>query len=329
MATIDIRRSNNYEESYSDRGTGANADVSVWRPKLLNNEFRVSYCASGRSAPTVQSPVVKQGSDSRIQALAAPSEFVCVWTDQGTGGKSDGSLWRASPPSGYVALSDVAIHMGNSGISPGTTKSAAAIDPSFRCVHRSLVKDAELGSLQWCDAGSGGKYDGACWNIRDSPGMRVSRGRGDSPPNQQYRLKAFLGNLYKDMKLVFSIENPLGEDQPPMERTITQGVSITQGSEGSFTSEIGAEISIKASAGVEGICSSETAAKFTSKLTSTNSISSSSTSTKTDQIKVPILVKARTRTELWQMVVTDSAAGASSGKFLIQSEIWELRYVAL
>merc|ERR1712072_1670055 len=84
-----------------------------------------------------------------------PTHFVCKWTDKGTGGRTDGSLWRAVAPAGYVALSDVAVHMSNSGICPGTTESPNTIDPKFRCVHASLTIDVELFSCVWTDKGSG------------------------------------------------------------------------------------------------------------------------------------------------------------------------------
>merc|ERR1712129_620097 len=44
-----------------------------------DNEYRVSYLPTNSSAPTVRSPVVKQGSDSKGNALAKPTEFECVW----------------------------------------------------------------------------------------------------------------------------------------------------------------------------------------------------------------------------------------------------------
>jgi len=277
----------------------------------------------------VRSPVVKQGSDSKGKALAKPTEFECVWCDRGTGGDKDGSLWKAHAPAGYVALSDVAVQMSNSGVEPGTTQRPDDVDPSFRCVHASLVKDAELDACVWTDAGSGGKYDGACWGIQLSPGMRVSTGGGDSPDNQQYQLKEFTGSLYKDMKLIYSVANPLAKDQPDSKYSITVGCTTTTGSEMTLSAEFGVELTQKFSAGVEGICSSETAAKFSAKLGSTSTFSSQSTSTRTEQLEVPFRVEAKSRTELWQAVVTDSQAGAGSGSFLIHSEVFELRYIGL
>merc|ERR1711956_143219 len=109
----------------------------------------------------------------------------------------------------------------------------------------------------------------------------------------------------------------------------TVGCTTTTGSEMTLSAEFGAGLTLKFSAGVEGICSSETAAKFSAKLGSTSTVSSQSTSARTEQLEVPFRVEAKSRTELWQAVVTDSQAGAGSGSFLIHSEVFELRYIGL
>jgi hypothetical protein len=185
------RVSRSCAESYSDRGTGAKQDVSVWRPRLNQGEFCIMYaCTNSRSFKESVCCIKDPGCD----VLKPPTHFECIWTDRSTGGAKDGQLWAAIPPPGYVALSDVAIHRSNAGLEPHVTRPAAEIDPDFRCVHRDLVKSTSVGRCIWTDAGSGGKYDGACWAIRDSQGFRASRGGPTSytgnkpPPAEQWRL---------------------------------------------------------------------------------------------------------------------------------------------
>jgi len=194
------------EEVYSADGTGARQNLSVWRPRVRPDQYRIMYLASNSRSMTSRVCCVQ---DPGVDALRPPSHFECVWTDawtgtvqafraslQGpdkftkalTGAATDGQLWKAIPPPGYVALSDVAVHGSNSGLSPGVTRPAEAVDPHFRCVHMSLVKTTLLGRKIWTDAGSGGTYDGACWSINDSDGFRVSRGGNHPPPMQQYTL---------------------------------------------------------------------------------------------------------------------------------------------
>merc|ERR1712232_535038 len=119
--------------------------------------------------------------------MGKPVKFVCKWTDKGTGGNRDGSLWRAVPPTGFVALSDVAVWMSNSGNQPGTERTADEIDADFRCVRADLTDSAWVGDMIWSDAGSGGKYDGACWAVMGSSagGMLVGSGSNDTPINDR------------------------------------------------------------------------------------------------------------------------------------------------
>jgi len=183
------RERSSHEESYSDRGGRSDSDLSVFRPVLIENEHRIMYIATQSRHYSGQVLVVTSGMYHGKPALAAPKHFECKWTDKKTGGDRDGSFWKAIPPSSdYVALSDVAVHRSNRGIKPGVTKPAREIDSKFMCVLKSLCNKTELGSTIWTDAGSGGKYNGATWSIQGSPGMRVSRGKHDPPPQQQYTL---------------------------------------------------------------------------------------------------------------------------------------------
>lgn len=184
--SLQTRLTSSYEESYSDRGTGNGKDLSVWAPCLLPGEYRIMYRTSNtRNAPSERLPVVK---DEVGFALAPPMHFECIWTDKETGGDKDGQLWKAVPPTGYVALSDVAVHMDSGSTSPGSTISPDAVDPSFRCVHSSLVTIADLGECVWSAAGSGGKYDGACWLIPATGAFIASRGLASRPSDAQNKL---------------------------------------------------------------------------------------------------------------------------------------------
>lgn len=183
---LQVRSMSAYEESYSDRNTGARQDLSVWRPKLQSGEYRLMYTGTNSRAAPITETVVAISDDH----LAIPEAMVCEWCDRNTGAPHDGSLWRVVAPSGYVALSDVAVHMSNDGLEPGKRVEAWRIDPDFRCVKAHLARETSQ-SLVWTDAGSGGCYDGACWPINNgSQGMRVSRGGGHTPIGRTYALKS-------------------------------------------------------------------------------------------------------------------------------------------
>ena len=64
--SLQARFADNYDESYSDRGTGSKQDLSVWKPRLLEGEFRIVYSASNsRTKPTAYVPVVKDDSAAK------------------------------------------------------------------------------------------------------------------------------------------------------------------------------------------------------------------------------------------------------------------------
>ena len=192
MSSLTYRSTDSFEdEAYSDRGTGSKQDLSVWRPNLFNDEYRIMYVATNirhTHGPDIPTIVVKETEDSDGKALAKPVHFEVVWTDQSTGGSRDGQIYKAVASHGYVALSDVATHGDNSSMKPGDVFPADKIDPKFRCVHKSLVERAECGKLMWTDKGSGGKYDGAVWDISGFAGFKAGRGSGDKPDFQQYSL---------------------------------------------------------------------------------------------------------------------------------------------
>jgi hypothetical protein len=317
IPTLSIRETDSLETPYTDKGTGSRKDLSVWCPRLLGNEYRVVYAATNGSKPA-KLFVVKEGDDSNGSALAKPDSFVCKWTDKGTGGKKDGSLWQAVPPPGYVALSDVAVHIPNKGISPGFRAQPSAIDPDFRCVHASLVKDAELGDCTWTDAGSWGTFDGACWAIKSSPGMRVSSGGSQRPPNQQYQLKAFTSNLYRDYALVMAITNKKEVADPDAKYELQQGFSWTETRSTTTSAEVAMEIEQKFSAGVEGISSSSTAMKFKTSFSTSHTLTSSSTATTETKHQITMKVPARTRVELYQLIIKDKRT-EGAGQVKIQT----------
>ena len=78
-----------------------------------------------------------------------------VWSDKGSGGRHDVSVWRPVAPAGYVALGDVAVRGG----------SAPGIDEIY-CVREDLVRPATYeDNPTWDDKGSGGKWDASFWRI--------------------------------------------------------------------------------------------------------------------------------------------------------------------
>lgn len=316
------RNTTSWEVAYNDRGTGSRKDLQVWRPIVWSGEYRIMYHASGSYGGISFPTIVVSDSPS---ALAKPTGFRCEWNDRSTGGDRDGSLWRPEAPSGYECLSDVAVFRGNSH-NPGAWLSADAIDSSFRCVHNSLIKYTDLGGQLWNDGGSGGRYDGAVWSIQGSDGMRVNRGGNGygRPPQRQPRLKVFTGGLYRGMELVLSVSNPQNYDQPDSSYSMSQGLTISRQWENSTHWEIGQEIGVSAEFGIAGIATGTMSYKITSTFGASTRFSHTETSQTVTKTTVNFRVPARTKVDLWQLIVKDSKHSAGtlkikSAKYVIET----------
>jgi len=318
--SLATRRTSALELAYSDRGTGSDVDMQVWRPKLFAGEFRLMYTAytdHGNHHQASEATVVAKASDSVGAALAVPEKFVCIWTDQNTDGHHDGSFWQAVPPEGYECLSDVAKFMPNAGMSPGTERAPHQIDPQFRCVHKSLTKRTELGLQMWTSKGSEGRFHGQVWRIKESFGVRLT---SHPPSHEQRRLKAFTGVLFRDIERVYSVCNPTKNIKADGSFELKQGMEFTQGSEQEQNSEFGQEVVAEASVGVERAISASVGFSFSiqKKYGASTRFTSSETSTEETTRKLNFDIPPKTKVEVWQLVARDSQ-GLHKAKLKIKS----------
>lgn len=155
---LEIGFTTSFKWVYDDRGSGASADGSFFRPDVSSmpgfwplgsvvSTRGYSYDPTGHQAVVV----VK---DLSGHALKAPTGFELVWNDHGSGGDNDGSIWRPVAPDGYVAMGLVA----NGGYGQ------PSVD-SVRCVLESLVHRGQPGAALWRDAGSGAHMDFGSWEV--------------------------------------------------------------------------------------------------------------------------------------------------------------------
>jgi hypothetical protein len=107
-----------------------------------------------RVAAVVRESGLPSADSSKGNALSRPNDFERVWTDEGSGAKTDTSIWRPIPPAGYVAL--------------GLVCSNDLTKPSLnavRCVRADLVIASNVGDLIWNDEGSRAKKNFSAWSI--------------------------------------------------------------------------------------------------------------------------------------------------------------------
>ena len=97
-----------YDFIWSDRGSGAKRDVSIWRPvDIEHGFFPLGDTASGRyGKPVIPAITVSAGVSG---ALAKPISYGHIWNDRGSGADRVVRIVKLIPPRGYTCLGDVAV----------------------------------------------------------------------------------------------------------------------------------------------------------------------------------------------------------------------------
>jgi hypothetical protein len=147
---LEYKFTNGYDRIYWDRGSGADKDVSVWRPITPDGYVSLGdFATSGYHYPTTSSPVVRYNAC----LMTAPIGYMKVWDDSGSGGQENGSFWSPIPPTGFYCLGDVAAR-GHHTPPP--------LDAVY-CVRNSLTRLSWDAWKVWTDHGSGADDDVALW----------------------------------------------------------------------------------------------------------------------------------------------------------------------
>ena len=111
-----------------------------------------------RNAVVLVKPLIKY--DHLGEIIKPPSSYEEIWTDEGSGGRQDGSFWRVHAPPGFVALGDVACNNWSQPTPEFTAK--------YACIRQDLLSaDAELSSTAlWNDSGSGAERHVSLWPVQ-------------------------------------------------------------------------------------------------------------------------------------------------------------------
>jgi hypothetical protein len=179
--TLIVSTTGTYSWITSDKGSGSDQDVTLWRPDPANDFFILGDYAQANYQPaTGVSLIVKAiNDDSGSPLLKAPRAWSVVYTDVGSGGDFDWSIWSAVPPDGYVSIGMVAV-MGY----------AAPTLQNYRCVRRDLAVGSSATIKVWSDKGSGGDADVALWAIEGVPNAFVAQANYDPFSGSVFRLKS-------------------------------------------------------------------------------------------------------------------------------------------
>jgi hypothetical protein len=152
----------------SDKGSGADADVTIFRPNPDDSSYFIigDYAQGNYGNPTGSSVIVKAINDDPLSPLLKPAKsWSCVWTDKGSGGDYDWSIWAAVVPDGYTAIGMVA-----------TLGYSAPDIQNYRCLRKDLVQQTTATTQVWSDSGSGADSDVTIWAIGGMPNAFVAQG---------------------------------------------------------------------------------------------------------------------------------------------------------
>ena len=159
-----------FRQMWSDKGSGAERDVTLYEPVVAPGYSAVGgYAQQNYDAPHGCVLVLRAHEEG---LMAPPAGWTPLWTDEGSGGGADGSLWQGVAPSDdYVCLGAVA----NRGYrAPETTH--------YACVHRCMVTSVPATSPIWTDEGSGAHSPVAIHVLPGSNSMVASPTR--TPPGE-------------------------------------------------------------------------------------------------------------------------------------------------
>jgi hypothetical protein len=166
-----------YDEVWNDSGSGAEQDVSVWRPRVPAGCHLIGMTAkNGHSRPTFSTLVIRAGG----RDIAPPERFELVWWQER--GKRRFWCWRPIPPAGYVSLGDV-----------GTTSETPPSHNDVVCVALACLSPNRqpLGGQIWNDRGGGAPKDAAFFTQPGGTGLfRCSDDATHNKPHGEFPIPA-------------------------------------------------------------------------------------------------------------------------------------------
>ena len=179
--TLLVSNTSNYDFIYNDYGCGASMDIGVWRPRPADTSFFIlgDYAQPNYSPATGDSIIVKAiNDDPDNPLLKAPTDYLQVWNDSGTGGRYDGSFWFPVAPDGYHTIGYVCVNQ--------YKKPAIA---NYMCVRRDLTEITPVGKLIWKDTGARTTMDISTFQVDYVPGVFVAQADYNPYAKDCYRLK--------------------------------------------------------------------------------------------------------------------------------------------
>jgi hypothetical protein len=157
-----VTMTSTFDWRWSDSGAGGKRDGTFFHPRAQGNLCALGSYGNpaygeitGKKSVILVGPSPNTPSGAR-PAVARPTGYTYVWSDNGAGGSNDGTMWRPIAPSGYVGMGDV--------VTPGYGKQPSVND--VWCLRSDLTRLSTYEASDfWNDGGSGADRDCSTWKI--------------------------------------------------------------------------------------------------------------------------------------------------------------------
>ncbi|MDJ0384784.1 Vps62-related protein [Streptomyces sp. G-G2] len=165
---LDIAVTDRFTRRWDDAGSGATLDGAFFNPEISSTLYAQGWRYLGSTGHRshadmtgARGAILVRGANAADQMIKPPVRFDLIWTDEKSGAKKNGSVWRPVAPPGYVALGDVWAALSWD----------APLTEYYACVRQELagrryVREGVIGDMIWDDKKSGARRDVSTWQIR-------------------------------------------------------------------------------------------------------------------------------------------------------------------
>lgn len=171
--SLTVYKTSHLTRIWSDAGSGADRDCSIWRAQAPFGFVSVGDIVVGSHAKPQVGYLVKS---SQRNDLQLPVSYSRIWNDKGSEADQDVQLWRVHCPTGFVALSDIA------------TNGPEPRRGDIYCVNAiyTVVGINSNWKITWKDIGSGADRDVAIYTAVAHSNQVTVNGFGAVPSHNSY-----------------------------------------------------------------------------------------------------------------------------------------------
>ena len=108
LKPLQLFETNTVAKIWTDSGSGASTDLSLWKPGPPSGYYVVSHIAAKSHRQPTLSFIMKASKDADSDTFMSPRSYHKIWSTEGRKANAKAAIWRPVCPAGYVALGNVA-----------------------------------------------------------------------------------------------------------------------------------------------------------------------------------------------------------------------------